>query len=195
LTLFRKNIDLNNIHDIIEGCRSGRSDAQRMLYKSYYSFAKSICLRYTSNKEEAEEIMNDGFIKVFTKLEKFDSEQSFKPWLRTVMVNTALDYYRKNQKFKNDVGLEDYHHVEFEEDIVSQLAAEEILELIQELTPGFRTVFVLYVVEGYNHREIAEKLGINEGTSKSNLSKARQKLQQLILEKHPDIYYKNVKEG
>ena len=195
MTFFKKSIEVSNIKGIIEGCLAGKSDAQRLLYKSYYSYAKSICLRYTSNKEEAEEIMNDGFMKVFTKLEKFDNEQAFRPWLRTIMVNTSLDYYRKNQKFQQNLKLEDAPELPFNDGIIDQLEAEDILELIQDLSPGFRTVFVLYVVEGFNHKEIGEKLGINEGTSKSNLSKARAKLQEMIHLKYPELYQRYSKQN
>lgn len=169
---------------------AGKADAQRLLYKSYYSYAKNICSRYVSSKEEAEEIMNDGFVKIFNKLALFDHDHHFRPWLKTIMINTALDYYRKNQKYQLNSSIEDYSDISIDDNVIEKLSGEEILTLIQELTPGFRTVFVLYVVEGYNHREIAEKLGINEGTSKSNLAKARAKLQAMVFERYPELYSK-----
>lgn len=152
-------------------------------------YAKSICARYTSNQQEAEEILNEGFLKVFLHLKKYDSKQPFKAWLRTIFVNTAIDFYRKNQKYQLQTDLEEGLQVqEVDESIISRISADEILQLIQQLPPGYRIVFTMYVIDGYNHREIGNILGIQEGTSKSNLRSARQKLQRMIKQAYPDLY-------
>lgn len=174
---------------IIEGCLEDRQDAQRQLFKLYFGYAKSICLRYSSNKEEAEEILNTGFLKVFRALPKYDNIQPFRAWLRVIMINTAIDYYRKEQKHSKNIPLGETFDVPFEDDILDKISAEEILDLVQQLPTSYRTVFMLYVVDGYNHREIGELLGIAEGTSKSNLAVARTKLKVMLLQKNPKWNY------
>lgn len=162
--------------------------AQRTLIKLFFGYAKTICLKYAANDEEAEEMINDGFLKVFNNLEKYDNTQPFKAWLRTIMVNTAIDYYRKWQKYNNQDSLDNIEVVDVTEDVIGKIAAEEILKLVQQLPPSYRMVFTLYVIEGYNHREIADLLGIREGTSKSNLQDARKKLQSMIKTNYPHLY-------
>jgi RNA polymerase sigma-70 factor, ECF subfamily len=159
------------------------------MIKLFLGYAKSICLRYAANQEEAEEMVNDGFLKVFTNLKKYDRNQSFKAWLRTVFVNNAIDYYRKNNKFNSQTsGIENVEVESFDIDIISKISGEEILALVQRLSPVYKMVFTMYVIEGYNHREIGEKLGIQEGTSKSNLRDARQRLQAMIRKEFPHLY-------
>lgn len=170
---------------ILAGCLAQRQDAQKGLFKMYYGYVKSICLRYASNKEEAEEILNTSFLKVFQYLDKYNHNQSFKAWIRKIVVNTAIDYYRKEQKHAQNIPIETAPEVSFDDNILDKMAAEEILEWVQTLPTSYRTVFMLYVVEGYNHREIGELLGISEGTSKSNLMIARNKLKKILLEKNP----------
>ena len=135
-----------------------------------------------------EEIINDGFLKVFTNLAKYDSTQPFKAWLRTIMVNTAIDYYRSNKKYQLQISIDDVTLTDFDDDIISQLSVEEMMGLVRKLSPTYRMVFMLYVVEGYKHREIAERLGIQEGTSKSNLQDARHKLQEMIRINYPHLF-------
>lgn len=132
--------------------------------------------------------MNDGFLKVFNKLPRYDDTQPFKAWLRTIMINTAIDYYRKNQKYTLNTGIDNVEITDFSEDVISKIAADEILALVQKLPPAYRMVFTLYVIEGYNHREIAGLLGIKEGTSKSNLQDARRKLQIMIKKAYPHLH-------
>jgi len=174
--------------DTIEKCLQNDGKAQNELFKAYFSYAKSVCLRYSSNAEDAKDVLNKGFMKVFKNLEKYDSSYPFKAWLRTIMVNTALNHYRDNKKFTQEINLEGYEHVEYDEDVIGHLAAEEILALVQQLSPAYRTVFVMHVVDGYNHREIGEMIGISEGTSRSNFSKARIKLQVMIQKTRPDLF-------
>ncbi len=140
----------------------------------------SVCVRYSKTKEEAVEILNDGFMKIFLRLGKYDPERSFKGWVRRIMINTAVDAYRQNLKhyYAEDISLQ-----EPEVPIgnaVDQLNYEDLMRLVQQLTPGYRAVFNLYAIDGYTHEEIAELLNISVGTSKSNLFKARAYLQARI---------------
>ena len=197
--LFKKTNKFNedDLNSIIAACIDRDRQAERVFIKMFYGFAKSICMRYGKDDMETQEIVNDGFLKVFNNLKKYDNALPFKAWLRTIMVNTAIDYYRKNKKFEFDVNIEDLDLAMPDEDVISRISAKEILKMVQSLTPSYRMVFTLYVIEGYNHREIAEMLGIKEGTSKSNLQDARKKLQMMIKENYPQLYlayaFKNTK--
>ncbi len=186
---FQKKTSFSSLDEVIDACLSDNNHAQRAMIKLFLGYAKSICLRYAANQEEAEEMVNDGFLKVFTNLKKYDRNQSFKAWLRTVFVNNAIDYYRKNNKFNSQTsGIENVEVESFDIDIISKISGEEILALVQRLSPVYKMVFTMYVIEGYNHREIAEKLGIQEGTSKSNLRDARHRLQAMIRAEFPHLY-------
>ena len=186
---FKKKIfSENNLESVIAACIDNNSQAQRTLIKLFLGYSKSICSRYSGNEQEVEEIINDGFLKVFTHLPKYDSTQPFKAWLRTIMVNTAIDYYRSNKKYHLQIAMDDIEITDFDDEIISQLSVEEIMGLVQKLSPTYRMVFMLYVVEGYKHREIAERLGIQEGTSKSNLQDARIKLQEMIRVNYPHLF-------
>jgi RNA polymerase sigma-70 factor (ECF subfamily) len=165
---------------LIEGCRKGDKNSQKVLYKHFYGYAMSICIRYSMNREEATEVMNDGFLKVFTKIGKYDKNKSFKGWLRRVMINTALDNYRHNLKHYHQQDLAQAPETPSTSNIIADMAYEEIVSLVQLLSPAYRTVFNLYVIDGYTHEEIAELLNISVGTSKSNLSKARENLRTLL---------------
>ena len=132
--------------------------------------------------------MNESFLKVFNNLHKYDEKQAFKGWLRTIVVNTAIDAYRKNKQSPDYENLEDVQLPDLNGDAISSISAEEILTLVQQLSPVYRIVFSLYVIDGYSHKEIAEKLGIKEGTSKSNLQDARKRLQSMILKLNPNLY-------
>ncbi|MBA4054392.1 MAG: RNA polymerase subunit sigma-70 [Marivirga sp.] len=149
-----------------------------MLYQHYYGYAMSVCLRYSKSREESREILNDGFMKVFTRLGLRDATSSFKSWLRKIMINSAIDHYRKYSKHYNQEEVSESiawvpHH---ESDAISDLAYSELIEMIQQLSPAYRTVFNLYVIDGFTHEEIASQLEISVGTSKSNLFKAREHL-------------------
>lgn len=166
--------------ELIEGCIRGDLKSQKMLYKMFYGFSMGVCLRYADSREEAAEILNDGFMKVFTSISTYQPDKAFKGWLRRIMVHTAIDHYRKNSKHYHSL---DLVYAESElgvEDVLDTISAEEILAMVQQLSPAYRLVFNLHVIEGYSHPEIAEKLQISEGASKSNLFKARMKLQKMI---------------
>lgn len=177
---FRKKQGNFNLEETLEGCRRKRSSAQKRLFEQFYGLAMGICLRYAANKDEAEEMLNDGFMKVFDKISYYDSEQPFEAWFRTVVIRTSIDYFRKNHRKISFMDVEDAHFLAHEDEHVEQLAADEIMELVQQLPPAYRAVFSLYVVDGYSHNEIADLLGINAGTSRSNLAKARMKMQEWI---------------
>ena len=171
-----------NLSLIISGCQKGNRLSQNKLYQYFYGYGMSICLRYAKNREEAVEIFNDGFLKVFLKLDQYDKSLPFKPWLRKILIHSAVDYHRKNQ---HPESFFDWSEMESRMTIEQpQLnEGEDVLPYLQALPPGYRTVFNLYVMEGYKHQEIAERLGISVGTSKSNLARAKEKLKQIVLQR------------
>ncbi len=168
------------LQQLIEGCKNQDRKCQKMLYKALYGFAMGICLRYAGNRYEASEIMNTGFFKVMTNLDKYDRAKPFKAWLGRIMMNTSIDYYRANLKVAYTEELDQADHVGESEVVSSKLGYDELLKLVQKLPEAYRTVFNLFAIDGYTHEEIGEMLGINPGTSKSNLHKARQKLQKML---------------
>ncbi|HZG99827.1 MAG TPA: RNA polymerase sigma factor [Flavisolibacter sp.] len=173
--------------DLIEGCR--RED-RKMQYELYQRFAPKmygVCLRYSGNSEEAEDILQEGFIKVFRKIGSFRGEGSFEGWIRRIFVNTAIEHFRR-KTYLQPITEKEENTVEAQYlSVLDSLAERDIISLVQQLSPGYRTVFNMYVVEGYTHKQIAEMLGISEGTSKSQLSRAKLILQDLVkthIEKH-----------
>jgi RNA polymerase sigma-70 factor (ECF subfamily) len=140
-----------------------------------------VCLRYSRTREEAVEIVNDGFIKIFTKLDKYSKGLSFKGWLRRVMINSSIDYFRKNEKHYHSLDISHGHYETAHDNILDKLAEEDIIAAIQRLPPSYRMVFNLFIIEGYKHEEIANQLNISVGTSKSNLAIARNKLQKILM--------------
>ncbi|MCS6822139.1 MAG: sigma-70 family RNA polymerase sigma factor [Microscillaceae bacterium] len=189
-------LDIDSPHawqTIIEQSIEGNPSAQKKIYQSFYTYSMSICLRYATSKAEAQEIMNDGFLKVFRNLHTYDHSKPFKMWIRRIMINTAIDYFRKRKEDIFSLDVQEVRYVHSHEATgLDNISAEEILEMVQNLTPACRIVFNLYVIEGYNHKEIAEKLGISEGTSKSNLAKARQKLQAMLAKAANGQNYKRI---
>ena len=184
---FRKKINFteDDLEDVILACRDNDSRAQRMLFQQFFGFVKGISLRYSSSTEEAEDILNESFLKVFQHLDRYDLQQPFKAWLRTIVVNTAISYYRKNQKFHGEIGLDHIQEFGFEETVIEQISADEILGLVQQLKPIYRTVFTMHVVDGYQLREIADTLDLNEATVRSHFARARLQLQELVKESFP----------
>lgn len=166
--------------ELIKACKKKDPQSQKTLYRHFYNYAMTICSRYARNREEAKEIMNDGFVKIFTKLDHYNFSLSFKAWLNRIMVNTSIDHYRKYQSAPRTVDLVYAQHVETDFSVIQKLSAADILKLVQRLSPSYRIAFNLFVIEGYKHDEIAKKLGISSGTSKSNLAKARLKLKMMI---------------
>jgi RNA polymerase sigma-70 factor (ECF subfamily) len=169
--------------DIISGCRKGDRKAQKQLYKNYYRAMITICLRYTRNDEDAVEVLNNGFLKVFKNIQRYDSSQArLYTWIRTIVVNSCLDFIKQKQKLEKVCELNEDVELHITPEVLSKIKTAELLQQVRRLTPATQAVFNLYVIEGYNHKEIAELLGISEGTSKWHLSEARKNLQQLINE-------------
>jgi RNA polymerase sigma factor (sigma-70 family) len=170
------------VHQLITGCLKQDRKSQKMLYKAFYGFAMGICLRYAGNRDEAADVMNQGFLKVFTHIAKYDAGRPFKAWLGKIMMNTSIDYYRANLKMAYAEDLDSAEHLTDGELPDRKLNYDDLISLIQQLPQAYRTVFNLFAVEGYSHDEIGIMLNINPGTSKSNLHKARAKLKQMILD-------------
>lgn len=175
----------------LERCAMNNRESQKKIYSSFYGYAMAVCDRYTHNQEDAVEILNDGFLKVFKEVHRYkpaysDVVSSFKGWLRKIMVYTAIDHFRKNQKhqFTTDIDNGVIQVSSGGEDALDRISYEEIIRSIQELTPGYRTVLNLFIIEGLSHEEIAEQLGISVGTSKSNLAKARRQLQKILFQQN-----------
>ncbi|MES2875481.1 MAG: RNA polymerase sigma factor [Bacteroidota bacterium] len=163
-----------------EDCIRGDAGGQKKLYYQFYGFAMGICLRYARDRDEANDILNEGFFKVLTNLGRYDQQKPFLPWLARIMTNTAIDHYRSQVRHPamDDIAEMDIHG---ENPVIdSKLNYDDLIRLVQALPPGYRAVFNLYAIDGYSHEEIGVKLGISAGTSKSNLFKARQKLVAMI---------------
>ena len=180
-----------SLADIIKDCRRGREAAMQAFYERFYSYALSICLAYASDREDACEILNDGFLKVFRHFGELKNEAVLLPWLRRIMVNTAIDYYRRNRKRAADIPTEFVEHTLEEpylndEAIFAQLSVEHILTVLHQLPVPYRMVFSLYVLEGYSHREIAEKLGLAESTSRAHLTEANRLLRRALTTQIPN---------
>lgn len=165
---------------MIQGCLNEERWAQKELYESHYGKMMGICLRYANNSEDAKDILNEGFIKVFRYLHRYKIGTSLEGWIRRIMINTSIDYYRKELRHRTEDIENAYSAHSNEADAVSKYSAKEILSVIQKLPPSYRAVFNLYAIEGYSHKEVAEQLGISESTSRSNLVKARIKLKALL---------------
>lgn len=168
-------------HELISGCIKQDKACQEALYKRFYGKMMGVCLRYARDRDEARDMLQEGFIKVFTSLRNFASKGSFEGWIRRIVVNTAVDHLRRNKHeymivstvYAREGDIPDHADELEEEDAINELSEEQILAVVQKLSPAYRTVFNLYVIENFSHKEIAERLNISEGTSKSNLAKAR----------------------
>lgn len=171
----------HSIDSLLEGCKKGDRKAQENLYKTLSSRMMGLCMRYARDRVEAEDILQMGFVKVFHKVSEFRGEGSFEGWIKRIMVNTAIETYRKNQRNLNVVDIDEvYDHAQTTFDM-SGLELKDLLKLVQQLSTGYRLVFNLYVIEGFSHKEIADQLGISEGASKSQLSRARAILKEKII--------------
>ncbi|MBL7747337.1 MAG: RNA polymerase sigma factor [Chitinophagaceae bacterium] len=179
--------------DLIKGCLQGERRMQEELYKRFSPRMYAVCLRYAGNAEEAEDILQEGFIKIFKKLDSFRGDGSFEGWLRRIFVNTAIEHFRR-KRYLMPVTEKEENTIEGKyTSVLDELGAKDIMALVQELSPGYRTVFNMYVVEGYTHKEIADILGISEGTSKSQLSRAKVILQDMVrnfIDKHRGVKLK-----
>ena len=182
----------------VEACALNKRESQKILYSSFYGYAMAICDRYVNNQDDALEILNDGFLKIFKEIHHYkpaykDVISSFKGWLRKIMVYTAIDHFRKYQKHQLVASLDDvvYHVPSVSDDAINKLSYDEIIRAVQDISPGYRAVFNLFVIEEFSHEEIAGHLGISVGTSKSNLSKARRQLQKILFKQNITSIAKN----
>ena len=166
--------------EIISGCIKGGLKWQEMLYRHFYGYAMGISLRYGLNRDDALEVVNDGFIKIFNTIGKYDNTRPFKAWLRTIMVNTAIDRRRRDLKFQLNTELDDVVAVAPEATAVDKLNAEDILKMLQHLPPVQLTVFNLFEIDGYSHDEIGKMLSIPASSSRVYLTRAKEKLRNLI---------------
>jgi RNA polymerase sigma factor (sigma-70 family) len=182
---------------LLQGCRLNNRNNQQQLFELLKEFAIRICYRYVSSFHDAEEVMNESFVKLFVNMVKFDEvrthhhEAALKGWFKRIIINTCIDHLRRNAAFIHTLSVDDaYTHLaDAGENSVDKMAYKEIIDCIRELTPAYRAVFNLFVIEGRSHEEIAEALNISIGSSKSNLSKARENLRKIIIKKlHPEAY-------
>ncbi len=164
---------LEDLKQIIKECARGNVRAQEMLYRHFAPKMFGVCLRYSRDRTEAEDNLQEGFIKVFTKIKSFRHEGSFEGWIRRIMVNVALERYRKQQVMYPVEDITVYEGNELSEDVLANISAQELTAIIQKLTPRYRMVFNLFVIEGLSHEEISREMKISVGTSKSNLARAR----------------------
>ena len=186
-----------NLH--IRGCTLNNRESQKKIYNSFFSYGMAICDRYTKRKEDAMEIFNDSFLKVFKEIHRYkpayaDEMNSFKGWIRKIIIYTAIDHCRKYNKHNYNADL-DASMISLpieEENAFDMISHDEIIYAIRELSPAYRTVLNLFIIDGFSHEEIAEQLGISIGTSKSNLFKARQQLQKILKNDNKILIAKNV---
>jgi RNA polymerase sigma factor (sigma-70 family) len=169
---------------IIKGCIKNQATAQRELYLQYSPKMLAVCYRYAHNREDAEDMLQEGFIKVFTQLERFEHRGSFEGWIRKIMVHTCINILKKNKKFNESVDLIHAHSLALKEDSIPALVqVKQIVECIRMLPTGYRTVLNLFAIEGYSHREIAHLLDIEESTSRSQFTRAKAMLEELLIRK------------
>lgn len=170
--------------DLVQACIARERWAQQKLYEENYGKMMGVCLRYANNEDDALDILHEGYIKVFKHIASYQPGTALSAWIRRIMVNTAIDYYRKTVRRRTDDLETAYDLSSDDADAISQCSEQDILQAITQLTPAYRTVFNLYVIEGFSHREISEQLDITESTSRSNLVKARLKLQAILIKKN-----------
>ncbi|ETZ23999.1 MULTISPECIES: RNA polymerase sigma factor [Pedobacter] len=170
-----------SINELLEGCKAGNRKMQEALYRQTAPKMLVVCMRYAKDKMEAEDVLQMGYIKIFQKINEYRGDGAFEGWIRKVMVNTAIESYRKNLRTMNVVPIEDAYDQPSTGFDFSRLGMQDLLKVIQKLADGYRVVFNMYIIEGYSHKEIAETLGISEGASKSQLSRARAILKEEII--------------
>ena len=175
---------MTDLHEIIEGCKRNKRGHQDALYQRFSSMLFGVCLRYTGNQFDAEDVLQEGFVKIFKNIGMYSEEKSFEGWIRRIMINTAITFYRRNLKhaYHDDVDESFDLHGDIGPDHSTDFSKEELMKAINALPSGYKMVFNMYVIEGYKHKEIAEALDIDINTSKSQLSRAKKYLQRELLE-------------
>ena len=180
------------VDSLLEGCRKNDRKTQELLYRSLASKMLAVCVRYAKDPSEAEDILQTGFVKVFQKISEFRGDGSFEGWIRRIMVNTAIEVYRKNHRNLKMVEIDQVYDQPQSMFNMTGLETKDLLKLIRELPAGYRIIFNMYAIEGYSHREIGEQLHISEGASKSQLSRARALLREKILKMEGNNYATHV---
>ena len=187
--------DRQQLKNIIQGCVTANRQSQKEFYQLYYGFAMGISMRYCNTNDDAMEVANDGFLKIFRTLPQFEPrhenfEASLMGWMKSIIINTAIDHFRKNKKnyLVGDIKEEHQEMTDTVASAIDRMGYKEIMELVQQLSPGYRAVFSLHIIDGYKHEEIAEQLNISVGTSKSNLAKARANIQKMLKEANIKFY-------
>ena len=187
--------DEKSIFNIVQGCINAKRDSQKEFYQFFYGFGMGICMRYCNTENDAVEVVNDGFLKIYRELHNFQPrysnyEASLKGWMKSILVNTAIDHFRKNSRhlYTADINEQAIEFTGYEDSSVDKMSYKEIMAMVQRLSPVYRTVFNLFVIEGFKHEEIARQLNISAGTSKSNLAKARANIQKMIREASINYY-------
>lgn len=176
-----RELDLMEDKQLAAACREGKATAQKTLYDRFSKRMMGVCLRYAEDSMEAMDVMQEGFIKVFRNIDSYSGEGSLEGWVRKIVVNTALDNYRKNKNRRHALDLDEVSNmIPVNESITDRMSADHLLEMVQSLPEGYRVIFNLYAIEGYTHKEIGEQLGISANTSKSQYSRARAYMQRLI---------------
>jgi len=182
LRMRRREEDEHRLSDLelIRRCSEGESRAQEILYKRYFSFAMSVCIRYTKDQYEAMEIVNDSYMKALDKLSQFRSSAPFRSWYGRILINSAIDNYRRNARYSGQLQLSDIEEAEEQEPAIdAELSANDILSLFSQLPVNYKVTFNLFEIEGYTHEEIGKMLGISTSTSRSNLVRAKKMLREL----------------
>ena len=179
---FKKNNKQFDLKEVVTGCKGGSSASQKLLFDTYSGKAMRICSKYASNDMETEEIVMNGFLKVFKNIDRYNEQYEFGAWFHKVMVNSAIDYFRKNHSKIEFSDLENIENIDFNPTHIDLLSVEEILDFVRKLSPVYRTIFSLSVIEGYENKEIASQLGLTESGVRGNLSKAKSRLQGWISE-------------
>jgi RNA polymerase sigma factor (sigma-70 family) len=190
---------LKNLHEIlpetaelIDGCLKGIPQFQDKLYQTFAAKMFGVCLRYTSTKEDAEDLLQEGFIRAFGSLKNYKYEGSFEGWIRRIFVHTCIEVFRKKSKMYPMIELiENYHSSEKDDTLNIDIHANDLMKMVQSLSPGYKIIFNMFAIDGYSHKEIAEHLGITEGTSKSQMARARMVLQKMIQHENEKIMNKS----
>jgi RNA polymerase sigma factor (sigma-70 family) len=177
------------IDQLIARCKAGERQAQALLYKQFASKMLGVCMRYATDKMEAEDMLQNGFVKLFGKLADYRGEGAFEGWVRRIIVHSAIEYYRKHHKMVKAMDVVDMdNQPSVNPAVLANMGAKDLLALIQRLSPGYKIVFNLYAIEGYSHKEIAAIVGITEGASRSQLSRARAILKEMVLKMEDKQY-------
>ena len=189
MSSFESMLNKIELEDVIRGCRRGDRYAQNRLYRAFHAWASAICQRYTNDAEVARECMQDGFFKVFTKIEKYGGDLPFEAWLKRVMINTCIDRYRARMKESPTVELAEACNEMVLAEIMINADAEDLLHLVRRLPPAYQATFNMFAIEGFEYQEIADLMGVSIGSVKSNLFKARLRLKELLTQRQTDNAY------